>query len=82
MHSPTAAAAFVPPPTLREALLDRVRVGSSELPLWGVVAPALGLTALLSALLAGIFGPSSSPPPRVGTATPAAVDGPSASTTP
>jgi hypothetical protein len=75
------APSFALPPTLGEALLERVRLGSSEIPLWGVVAPALGLTALLSALLAGIFTPSGSPPPRTAAAV-AAVDGPSASSVP
>lgn len=81
MHA-AGVAPFVPPPTLREALLDRVRLGSAELPLWGVLAPALGLTALISALLAGIFGPSGAPSARTGTEVPAAIDGPSAPTAP
>ena len=78
MHA-TGGAAFVPPPTLREALVDRVQIGSAELPLWGVLAPALGLTALLSALLAGIFTPSGVPPASVGTKAPAVADGPATS---
>ena len=64
----------MPPPTLREALADRVRLGSSEIPLWGLLAPAFGLTALLSALVAGVLGPSGSPPPRTATGVPALVD--------
>jgi hypothetical protein len=76
LHSPTAAAAFVSPPTLREALGERVQVGSAELPLWGVLAPAIGLTALLSALLAGIFTPSGAPPASSGHSTPAVADSP------
>ena len=81
MHS-TAVSPFVPPPKLSEALLDRVQIGSSELPLWGVLAPAFAVTALLSALVAGILGPSGAPPPRVGTDVPAAVDGSAAPAAP
>jgi hypothetical protein len=81
MHAATGAA-FVPPPTLREALGERVQIGSAELPLWGVLAPALGLTALLSALLAGIFTPSGAPAASTGTPVPAVVAATSKATTP
>jgi hypothetical protein len=84
MHSATAVAPFVPPPTLREALLDRVRIGGAELPLFGVLAPVVVVTALLAALLAGIFGPSERLEPRTAptptaaqeVATPATAAGP------
>lgn len=78
MPSVMGAGAFVPPPTLRQALGERVQIGSAELPLWGVIAPALGLTALLSALLAGIFTPPGAAPSPTSTPAPAVADGPTA----
>jgi len=78
MPARMGAGAFVPPPTLRQALVDRVQIGSAELPLWGVLAPALGLTALLSALLAGIFTPPGAAPAGTAAPAPAVADGPTA----
>jgi hypothetical protein len=46
------------PPRLREALAARVRLGSASLPLWGVLFPAFGITAIVAALLAGYFDPA------------------------
>jgi hypothetical protein len=51
----TSNTSFVPPPTLREALAEPVRIGGAELPLWGVIAPAMVLTGLFSSLLVGFL---------------------------
>jgi len=50
---------FEGPPRLGRALAERVRVGGAVLPLWGILFPAFGVTALVAALLAGYFGPGS-----------------------
>lgn len=56
---PAGSFEFEGPPRLGRALADRVRVGGAVLPLWGILFPAFGLTALVAALLAGYFGPGS-----------------------
>ena len=66
------------PPRLREALAGRVRLGSSTLPLWGVLFPAFGLTVILTALLASYFDPGKKPDHAVIAPAPAAASaGPS-----
>ncbi len=67
----SAATQFVPPPTLREALADPVRIGDSELPMWAIVAPAIVLTAMFFSLLVGFLSttsPTSAPGAPVATA--------------
>jgi hypothetical protein len=54
---------YGPVSTLRDALLGRVRVFNRPVPLWGVLAPVLVLTAMLAALFVGVLG-SSSPSPE------------------
>jgi hypothetical protein len=69
MLSTSSLPSFEEPPTLLEALGDRVRIGGAYLPLWGIVAPALVLTGLLAALVAGAMAPSPVAQPQ-GAATP------------
>jgi hypothetical protein len=57
----TSNAPFMPRPTLWEALAEPVRIGRAELPLWGVVAPAIALTGLFSSLLVGLLSPGPTP---------------------
>jgi hypothetical protein len=47
---------YGPASTLREALFGRVRIANRPVPLWLVLAPILGLTALVAALVGGIVG--------------------------
>jgi hypothetical protein len=63
---------FEGPPRLGQALADRVRVGGAVMPLWGVLFPAFGLTAIVAALLAGYFGPGSKSEPVATVAVPSA----------
>jgi hypothetical protein len=61
MQAAAAPLTFDEAPSLREALADPVRMGGAVLPLWGVLFPVFGLTIIISALLAGYFGPGSRP---------------------
>jgi hypothetical protein len=72
-HSATEVDA--PTPSLGEALRMRVRVAGGEVPLFLVVIPLLGLTALLAALIGGALGSSSSGPASPATSTPSAAAG-------
>jgi hypothetical protein len=49
---------FEGPPPLGRALAERVRFGGAVLPLWGILLPVFGVTALVAALLAGYLAPS------------------------
>jgi hypothetical protein len=60
LPSSVAPPAYGLTPTLGEALADQVRIGGAELPLWGVLAPTIALTALVSALIAGWMTPTGS----------------------
>jgi hypothetical protein len=68
---------FEGPPRLGRALADRVRIGGAVLPLWGILFPAFGVTAIVAALLAGYFGPGAqiehAATPAAPTADPAAL---------
>jgi len=55
---------YGPVSTLRDALDGRVRVLNRPMPLWGVLAPVLVLTAMLAALIVGIAGGSARPSPE------------------
>jgi hypothetical protein len=72
----TSLASFVPPPSLGEALLGRVRVGGAELRLWLVLAPVFGLTAIVAVLAAGLLATPS--PARGGAPASAVVEAPPA----
>lgn len=68
MPSTSALPSFAEPPTLLQALGDRVRVGGAYIQLWGIVAPALVLTGLVAALIAGAMAPSPIAAPQSGSA--------------
>jgi hypothetical protein len=72
MPAMSGAASFVPPPSLGEALAEPVGVGGYEIPLWGIVAPAIVLTGLFSALLVGFLSPG--PVPSGSATAPAATE--------
>jgi hypothetical protein len=55
---------YGPVTTLRDALLGRVRLFNRPVPLWGVLAPVLVLTAMLAALFVGVLGGSSGASPE------------------
>jgi hypothetical protein len=59
-------------PSLGEALRRRVRVAGGDVPLFAVVVPLLGVTALCAALVGGVLGRSGASAPAA--STPAAVD--------
>ncbi len=74
-----AVTSFTPPPNLREALVGKVGMWGSEIPLWGVLLPAFAVTALVAALIAGLIASASreraavmapAPPPATATASP------------
>jgi len=65
---------FGPVSTLRDALVGRVRVLNRPMPLWGVLAPVLVLTAMLAALAVGVAGGSARSTPEVAPAPSAAAE--------
>jgi hypothetical protein len=72
----TSVASFVPALSLGEALRSRVRVVGAELPLWGVLVPVFALTAVVSALAAGLLGTAAPERTRAGASASAAAEAP------
>jgi hypothetical protein len=52
---------YADPPSLREALAERVRLGGAALPLWGVLFPVFGLTVIAVAFVTAYFDPAKNP---------------------
>ena len=65
MPAAPAVPSFETAPSLGQALSARVRVVGMETPLWGVIVPLLGATAVIAALAAGLVATSTREPEGV-----------------